>query len=132
MPTLAELTGAKVPADIDGLSILPELLGEKATGRKQQQHKFLYWEYQGQTAVRMQHWKAIKPGQNKDWELYNLKDDISETTSIADKHPDILKKMIAFARQSHTPVIAGTYTDRTAHNRDRAAKWDKPEKKKSR
>ena len=129
MPTLAELTGAKVPADIDGLSILPELLGEKATGRKQQQHKFLYWEYRGQTAVRMQHWKAIRPGQDKDWELYNLKDDISETTSIADKHPGILKKMIAFARQSHTPVIAGTYTDRTAHNRDREAKWDRPKKK---
>ena len=34
LPTLAELTGATAPDDIDGLSILPEILGEKATGRR--------------------------------------------------------------------------------------------------
>jgi len=32
LPTLAELTGTTPPADIDGISILPELLGAKAVG----------------------------------------------------------------------------------------------------
>ena len=50
-PTIAELVGAKAPEDLDGMSILPELLGEQATGREQEKHASLYWEYGQQTAV---------------------------------------------------------------------------------
>ncbi len=60
LPTIAELTETKPPADIDGLSILPELLGAKATGREQEQHEFLYWEFRSHVAVRMKNWKAIQ------------------------------------------------------------------------
>ena len=42
LPTLAELAGVPPPKDIDGISIVPELLGEAAAGRKQAQHEFLY------------------------------------------------------------------------------------------
>ncbi|MDP6118175.1 MAG: sulfatase-like hydrolase/transferase [Planctomycetota bacterium] len=123
LPTLAELTGAKAPSDIDGISILPELLGEKATGRKQEKHEMLYWEYGRQTAVRFGHWKAIQPRKDGEWELYDLSKDISETTSVAGANPEVLKKMLAFAQASHEPVQAGTYTTRTRHERDRWAKW---------
>ncbi len=123
LPTLAALTGAKAPADIDGLSILPELIGAEAAGQQQQQHEFLYWEFGSQVAVRMGHWKAIQPRPNAPWELYNLAEDISETTDVADQHADILDRMKAFAKESHVPVQAGTYTDRTRHERDRKAKW---------
>ena len=44
MPTIAELTGATPPNDIDGLSFVPELLGADAAGRKQPRHKYLYWK----------------------------------------------------------------------------------------
>ena len=123
LPTLAELTGATAPPDIDGLSILPEILGEDVVGRKQAQHEFLYWEYRGQVAVRMGSWKAVLPKSNRAWELYNLKNDVSERHDIASRHPQILAKMRALAKASHEPVRAGTYTDRTAHERDRWAKW---------
>jgi len=123
LPTLAELTGARAPDDIDGLSILPELLGPQATGRPQPQHEFLYWEHRAQTAVRMRNYKAIRPKANAPWELYDLDTDISETTNIADRHPDILAQMKDFARKSHTPVQPGTFTTRTRHERDRQAKW---------
>ena len=123
LPTLAALTGAKAPADIDGLSILPELIGTEAAGQQQQQHEFLYWEFGSQVAVRMDHWKAIQPRPSTLWELYNLEEDISETTDVADQHADILDRMKAFAKESHVPVQAGTYTDRTRHERDRKAKW---------
>lgn len=125
LPTLAELTGAQAPNDIDGLSILPELLGAHATGRQQDRHEMLYWEYGKQTAVRMNHWKAIQPKQNAAWELYNLSDDVSETTDVADRHPDILVRMKDFAEAAHQPVEPGTYLDpqRTRHERDRKAKW---------
>ncbi len=123
LPTLAELAGAKPPADIDGLSILPEIIGPEAAGREQPQHEFLYWEYGSQVAVRMDHWKAIQPKKNGPWELYDLTTDVSETTNIANDQPDVLARMKKFAEQSHTPVQPGTYSDRTRHERDRKAKW---------
>ena len=123
LPTLAELAGTKPPADIDGLSILPEILGEDAVGHKQQQHEFLYWEFGPQTAVRVADWKAIRPRANAPWELYDLTKDISEANNIADRHPDVLSQMKKFAEQSHEPVRPGTFRDRVRHNRDRAAKW---------
>jgi arylsulfatase A-like enzyme len=123
LPTLAALSGAKAPADVDGLSILPELIGAEATSGKQQEHEFLYWEYGSQVAIRMGQWKAIQPKKDAPWELYDLKNDISETTSVADQHPDILTRMKAFAERSHVPVQPGMFQDRTRHERDRKAKW---------
>ena len=123
LPTVAELTGAKAPDDIDGLSIVPDLIGEKLAGRKQPQHEFLYWELGQQTAVRMESWKAIQPGKNADWELYDLVKDVSEAHNIAEDHPDVLSKMKRLAEQAHTTVEEGTFHDREIHERDRQAKW---------
>lgn len=122
MATLAELTGTSAPDDTDGLSILPTLLGNSAT---QKSHKMLYWEFRNQIAVRHGDWKAIQPGQGKPWELYNLKTDVSETESLADSNRDLLGKMQAFAKSSHTPVQPGIYHDATRkrHERDRRAKF---------
>jgi arylsulfatase A-like enzyme len=121
--TLAELTGAALPADVDGLSILPELLGAEAVGHEQQKHDFLYWEYRSQVAVRKDNWKAIQPKKDAGWELYDLGADVSETTDVAGEHPDLLARMKAFAERSHVPVEPGTFRDRTRHERDRKAKW---------
>lgn len=121
LPTLAELTGAKAPSDIDGISILPTLLNQG----KQEKHEMLYWEFRSQIAVRKQNWKAIQTKPNRAWELYDLNKDISETTNMAEKHPDVLAKMKSFAKASHEPVIKGKYLDsnRSKHERDRRAKW---------
>ena len=111
MPTLAELAGVEPPDNIDGISIIPTLLGERAARRKQSKHEFLYWEYRGQTAVRMGNFKAIEPGQNKPFELYDLRKDIGEQNNIADKHPEILAKMKAYAKQAHTKNLKGGWID---------------------
>jgi arylsulfatase A-like enzyme len=123
LPTLAQLTGATAPKEIDGLSILPTLLGEDVVGHKQKQHEYLYWEYRKQTAVRMNHLKAIQPTDSGPWELYDLDKDVSEKHNIAAARPAVLAKMKAFAHASHEPVRPGTFTDRIAHERDRWAKW---------
>jgi arylsulfatase A-like enzyme len=112
MPTLAELAGTELPDNIDGISIIPTLLGEKAAGRKQENHKYLYWEYGKQTAVRMDNWKAVQPAKNKPFELYDLSKDISEQNDIADQHPDILAKMKAYAKEAHTENIPGGWIDK--------------------
>ena len=123
LPTLADLTGAKKPKDIDGISFLPTLLNKGL----QQKHEMLYWEFRSQIAVRHNNWKAIQTKPNRAWELYDLNKDISETTNVAEKNPDLLAKMKLFAKASHEPVITGKYLDskRSKHERDRRAKWGK-------
>ena len=123
LPTIAEVAGAKVPADIDGISILPELIGAAAAGRKQAQHEYLYWEIAGQIAVRAGQWKAIRPKSDEAWELYDLGADVSETKNLASAQPAILAKLQAYARAAHTPVVEGTFSSMVLHERDRAAKF---------
>ena len=102
MPTFAELAGADIPATTDGISMLPTLVGAKKAGHRQAEHEYLYWEHQGDTAVRMGDFKAIRI-KDGPWELYNLKNDSYEANDIADRHPEMLKKMVAYAKESHRP-----------------------------
>lgn len=104
MPTLAELTAAPLPDNIDGISIVPTLIG-----KKQAIHKYLYWEMGRQTAVRMGNYKAVKSGKNKPFELYDLSNDIEEKNNIAPDNPEIVSKMKALAEQAHSPNTTGTY-----------------------
>lgn len=122
METIAEITGTRAPAN-DGMSIVPTLFGEDAVGRKQSQHEYLYWEYGSQTAVRMGKWKAFQAKPDAEWVLYDLDADISETTDVAGEHPDLVAKLKRLAAESHTPVRAGSYTQRDDHEKDRRAKW---------
>jgi len=123
LPTLAELAGAETPKDIDGISIVPELLGQAAAGRKQAEHELLYWELGRQVAVRRKHWKAIRPRPNAEWELYDLSRDLEEKTNVAAEHADVLAKMKAFAKQAHQPARPGVFHNREIHEKDRRAKW---------
>jgi arylsulfatase A-like enzyme len=104
MPTLAEVAGVKVPENIDGISFLPELLGDD----KQEKHEFLYWEfpaYQGQQAVRMGDWKGIRKNifkGNMEIELYNLKTDPTEQTDVATENPEVVSRIADLMKQEHT------------------------------
>ncbi|TDE09012.1 arylsulfatase [Dyadobacter psychrotolerans] len=105
MATLAELTGQKLK-ETDGISFLPELLGQK---RKQQKHDFLYWEYPekgGQLAIRIGNWKGVKTELRKNpaspWQIFNLKADPKETNNLAGRHPELIKKLDAVLKREHT------------------------------
>ncbi|HXH98764.1 MAG TPA: arylsulfatase [Sphingobacteriaceae bacterium] len=93
LPTACEIAGIKPSLNIDGISYLPTLLGKN---KKQKQHDFLYWEInetQGPIqAIVMGKWKGILLYE-KPFELYDLLTDIGETTNVADKNPDIVKKI---------------------------------------
>jgi arylsulfatase A-like enzyme len=125
LPTLTELCGARTPKEVDGLSILPTLLGEKKTGGKQKIHEMLYWESGNQVAVRHGLWKAIKPGKQEAWALYDLRKDVSESKDLSMINSKQLAGMKAFAGREHIPVRPGTFNDpeRARHNRDRQAKF---------
>jgi len=107
LPTCCELAGIETPQDIDGISILPTLLGQT---QNQKKHEFLYWEFHEQgkkQAVRTGDWKGIRLNVAKDpdvpIELYNLKTDIAEEHNIAEKNPDIIAKMADHMKASRTP-----------------------------
>ncbi len=97
LPTAAEVAGARAPSGLDGVSILPTLLG-----KSQPQPQKLYWEFheRGFTqGVRFGDWKAVRKGGKT--ELYNLRQDLSETKDVAAGHADIVAKAEKMMRESH-------------------------------
>lgn len=56
------------------------------------------WEFLGWRALRMGRWKATwisAPFGVSDWELYDLAVDPGEAQDVADRHPDILQRLVA-------------------------------------
>ncbi len=116
MPTAAELAGTKPPAAIDGISVVPTLVGQKAAGRAQEQHEYHYWElprmdadnrwrYRKEIpsgALRMGDWKAVRPKPDGPVELYNLKEDIGETKNVAAGNPEVLARIDEYLRTART------------------------------
>ena len=101
LPTLAELAGVKPPANIDGISVLPTLLGKK----QKTDDRFLYWEFPSgklKQAVRWRNYKAIRPELGKSLELYNLAEDIAEEHNIADQNPEIVSRIEAYLATART------------------------------
>jgi arylsulfatase A-like enzyme len=120
LPTVAQIAGAAPPADIDGVSFAPELLGED-----QPEHGHLYWELGNQVAVRQARWKLIRAGKRGEWQLYDLSADVSEARDVAAQHPGVVERLAALAAASHEPVQEGTFARRDLHEADRRAKWGK-------
>ncbi|NQZ90034.1 MAG: arylsulfatase [Colwellia sp.] len=102
LPTFAEIAGVNTPKNVDGISILPSFLQGETVGNERP----LYWEFkQNETipikkALRLKNWKMVKVTPESDLELYDLDNDLSETTNIADKHPKIVQKLKLIMEQA--------------------------------
>ena len=116
LPTLAEVTGAaaNVPKDIDGLSLVPTLLGQ---AEKQQQHDYLYWAFYeggGGQAARAGRWKAVQQPYHSPVRLYDLTTDIGEEHDVAAEHPEIVAKLSEQMKQAYTPSENWKFADKAA------------------
>ena len=99
LPTLAAITGAKLPdIEIDGTDILKVLKGKI---KDKSPHDYFFFVYDAQ-AVRSGDWKYHKnrrytTTKNIKMEeipaLYNLKDDIGETNNLIEKEPEIAARL---------------------------------------
>lgn len=106
LPTVCELAGVEVPGDIDGVSMVPTLLGEG----EQPAHDYLYWEFYergGKKAARWGNWKALQEGINKDPNapiaIFDLSSDIREEKDLAAERPDLVKKAKEIFADAHVP-----------------------------
>ncbi len=102
LPTAAAVAGAPVPKGIDGLSILPTLLGQPQT-EKHEQLYFEIYEPMFQQSLRMGNWKGYRKGTADPLELYDLKNDPKEKMNVAANHPDIVAKIQDAMSKAHSP-----------------------------
>lgn len=107
LPTCCELAGVEAPGGIDGISMVPTLLGHT---QRQEKHGVLYWEFHEQgkkQAVRMGNWKGVRLNVAKDpqgpIEIYNLVDDIGEENNVASRHPDVVALIEKYMKSERTP-----------------------------
>jgi arylsulfatase len=73
---------------MEGISLLPALVKNETIKRQA-----IYWEHEGNRAIRQGKWKLVAKGRKGKWELYNIETDRSELHDLADTHPDRAKKL---------------------------------------
>ncbi len=82
LPTLLSIVGIKTDLQFDGKDFSDVLLNNEEMPERP-----LFWRYRNQWAVKKGDWKYLKI--NDDEYLFNLKNDISETTNVKNEYPDI-------------------------------------------
>lgn len=108
MATCVDIAGASYPEvfndsavySMEGVSLVPAFQDQPLN------REAIYWEHEGNRAIRMGDWKLVSKPYRKpraldlveklpleEWELYNLKDDRTETTDLADQYPEKVVEM---------------------------------------
>lgn len=106
LPTFTELGEAELPDGFtpDGHSLVDFLKGGPAPKRD-----YFYWELHEYRpgpiqAIRWDNWKAVRPKPGADVEIYDLANDLGETTNLANDQPTLVEKatqMMVNARTAH-------------------------------
>jgi arylsulfatase A-like enzyme len=95
-PTILQLAGGEMPkrfADQDvppapGRSLLPAFAGDVTIERPS-----LWWQHEGNRALRVGDHKIVAAGKDAAWELYDLDGDRSETHDLAAEQPERVRTM---------------------------------------
>jgi uncharacterized sulfatase len=90
LPSFAELAGADLPEDLDGISFAEDLQGRE----QNQAHDFLYWVFYeggGGQACRLGKWKAIQQPITSPIRIYDLEADPGESKDLAEQSAEIVR-----------------------------------------
>lgn len=98
MATFVEVAGARYPTELgerkplpmEGKSLLPIFQGKQRDG-----HEEICWSAPGHIAIRVGKWKAVKATFERDWRLYDMESDGTETNDVAESNPDRVDSMKA-------------------------------------
>jgi arylsulfatase A-like enzyme len=101
MATCVELSGAKYSADatpLEGRSLVPAFRNEPI------QRDAIYWEHEGNRAIRVGDWKLVAKGPAGKWELYHIANDRTELHDLATEQPqrvqDLRKQWETWAQRA--------------------------------
>jgi arylsulfatase len=100
MATCVELAGAGMPAEFNGKPTTP-LQGVsfaaafRAGGTRAPRSRPIFWEHEGNRAMREGKWKLVAKGVKGSWELYDIDADRTEMHDLAAAQPDRVKEMAA-------------------------------------
>jgi len=118
LPTLAAITDAPLPdKKIDGVSILPLLLGDKTVSPRRQ--FYYYYNQNSLEGVQQDYWKLVLPHRSRSYvgvapgndgwpgkytsleikenELYDLRRDPGERYNMAEFYPEVVKELLLIA-----------------------------------
>jgi arylsulfatase len=74
---------------MEGKSLLPIFAGRPI------EREAIYWEHEGNRAIRVGDMKLVAKGAKGDWELYNIAKDRSEQNDLSGQNPELVKKLSA-------------------------------------
>ena len=98
MATAVDLGGVTYPAQKDGNKLIPLegiSLKPALNGRPLERGKPIFWEHEGNRAVRDGQWKLVAKGVKSSWELYDMDRDRTEMHDLAGSKPDRASRMAA-------------------------------------
>lgn len=97
LATCVDLADANYPDAIDGQPIVPfegVSLAPAFAGKSLERKQPLFWEHEGNRAVREGDWKLVAK-ENRPWELYDLSHDRAESRDLAAKMPEKVAELSA-------------------------------------
>ena len=100
MPTILEVAGATYPSEfagnaihpMEGVSLTPALQGKPI-----RRNEPICFEHHGNLALREGRWKIVsmyRKNQVRTWELFDMEEDRTEQTNLADQHPARLQELV--------------------------------------
>ncbi|WP_262247355.1 arylsulfatase [Parapedobacter soli] len=92
MPTLLEAAGVNEDGNSPGTSLVPLLQGKEPRGAHE---RIIYWEHEGNVALRAGDWKLVKDKEDPLWALYNLADDPGESVDLSGPHAGKVQELKA-------------------------------------
>ena len=108
LPTMCEAAGIDTPADdsLGGVDVAPVLRGDPIS-----RDKPLYWQYDRaisppRVAIRDGDWKLLGNAGMDGFELYNLREDVTERDEASEREPARAAAMQDTLREMHAEVLA--------------------------
>lgn len=88
-PTIMDLVGAKIPDNIDGISVKKTLFDRTSLPERD-----LFWGYVGRKAMRKKDWKLVLTSKDAEPLLFDLKEDVEEKNNLAKQNSKMVQEML--------------------------------------